>query len=324
MNDDSETFIIEDENVFSIPLVHNPRGLVKLLKKFSDNDTALKHTTHSWDAGRNKGIFIDIAHFLDKVKQEYDAFSFELNNLKRALNAKIFAVLLNKNICTTGWGDKDPKKRIKFGWSSPELMEACMADPTMEPKDFILPEKYQLIRGGNTIQRFRDVIDVFKDQIEIRDENSALLNLIRAKHRSELYSFNNPVIENLGNKTFYTDVSNFSNALNLIFDNIRKRPHHPNVSYTVRNKRNDAYSLEITHIDSFCRGMSIHDEKFQLKKGDFGDIADYLKNLCDWSIESIFEEGNYRVNLLASETDVPPYEVIENAEGFKYILTFYK
>jgi hypothetical protein len=45
-------------------------------------------------------------------------------------------------------GHGDPKKRIYFGWSSPELLEACNKNPSLHPEDFILPEQYQIQRGG--------------------------------------------------------------------------------------------------------------------------------------------------------------------------------
>ncbi len=308
----------------SVPRIHRPKELVQLLRRFSINDSALKYSTHSWDAGRDVDMFKDLGHFLAKVKQEYGEFSMKLSNLKYPLNGKIFGFLLNEEVEKSGWGDKDPKKRIYFGWSSPELREACITDTSLNPEDFILPDKYQIIRGGKTIQRFKHVIDVFKNEIEIRDENSALLNLLLGKHRNRLYSFPDPAIENLENKTFYTDVSTLSKALDLIFDNIQKRPHHAKVGYSVRNKDNESYVLEITQYDSFNTGKSINDERFRLEKGDFGDIANQLTNLCDWSIESLFEEGSYRINLLVSDPMVPHHEKLDKVDGFKYLLTFYK
>jgi hypothetical protein len=140
----------------------------------------------------------------------------------------------------------------------------------------------------------------------------------------KLHSFPDPIIENLENKTFYTDVSTLSKALDLIFENIQKRPHHARIGYSVRNKDNETYVLEITQYESFNTGKSINDERFRLEKGDFGDIANQLTNLCDWSIESLFQEGSYRINLLVSDPKIPHLEKVDKADGFKYILTFYK
>jgi uncharacterized protein YwgA len=70
--------------------------------------------------------------------------------------------------------------------------------------------------------------------------------------------------------------------------------------------------------------LSIYDDKLNLKRGDFSTIKDKLRNLCDWGIESDFAEGAYRINYLVSDNEIPAYEKILSAEGFKHILTFYK
>jgi hypothetical protein len=308
----------------SIPIIHNPKELVTLLKNFSINGSALKYTTHSWDAGRDANLFKDISEFLSRAKIEYNKFSFNLKLLSENLNGKIYNFLFHKDISQTGWGDRIPSKRIYFGWSSPDLLEACSIDASLNPEDYILPSKYQLQRAGKTLQKFKHVIDVFKNEIEIRDENSALLNLILQKHDTFLTGFTNPIISNLDNKTFYTDVQWLSKALDMIFENIQMRPQNGLVSYVLKDERDDAYVLEILHVNSYNTGKSIRDEKLQLAKGNFGDIAKYLKNLCDWSIESQFTEGCYRINYLTSDSAELPYKELERAEGFKHILTFYK
>jgi len=82
--------------------------------------------------------------------------------------------------------------------------------------------------------------------------------------------------------------------------------------------------LEILHKNSFNDGKSFEDRKFQLKSGDFAEVSKYLKNLCDWSIESRFLEGNYRINFLSSEKEQTLIEKIEKSDGFKHVFKFYK
>ena len=308
----------------NIPIFHNPKKLVTLLKNFSVNDSALKYTTHSWDAGRDANMFKDLTEFLSIAKNQYNEFSFPLNSLSRNLHGKINSFLFNKDIAETGWGDPNPAKRIRFGWSSPELTEACFLDASLNPEDFILPIKYQIQRAGKTLQKFKHVIDVFKNEIEIRDENSALLNLILQKHDNYLMSFSDPLASNLENKTFYTDIQWLSKALDLIFEGIQKYPQHPEVEYYVEETENDRMILNILHRNSFKTGMSIHDDKLNLKRGDFSTIKDKLRNLCDWSIESQFAEGFYRINYLVSDKETQAHQKIETTPGFKHILTFYK
>jgi hypothetical protein len=315
---DVTTEVKTDRN--TLPVFHKPKELVSLLKKFSVNDSALKYTTHSWDAGRDKGIFKDLEDFLQKARQEYSEFSFLLHGLSRNLNAKIYNFLFEKEISHKGWGEK----RIKFGWSSPELIHACKNNPDLIPEDFIIPEEYQLQVAGQTIQKFKQVINIFKNEIEIRDENSVLENLILKKHDRHLISFSPPKIINLENKSFYTDIQWLSKALDLIFKGIQDRPQHRVVEYFVTENNNEKLVLNILHKESFKRGTTIYDEKLNLTRGDFGPIKDYLKNLCDWSIESEFSEGAYRINYLVSDNEIPAYEKIMSAEGFKHILTFYK
>lgn len=307
-----------------IPVFHKPKELVALLKNFSVNDSALKYTTHSWDAGRDANMFKDLSEFLSIAKSQYSEFSYALKGLSENLNGKIYNFLFNKDIAKSGWGDINPKKRIYFGWSSPELLEACKNDISLNPEDFILPEKFQIQRSGKTLQKFKHIIDVFKNEIEVRDENSALLNLILQKHDNYLISFSAPKVSNLENKTFYTDIQWLGKALDLIFEGIQKYPQHPVVEYAVTENNNDRLVLTILHRNSFKNGLSIYDDKLNLKRGDFSTIKDKLQNLCDWCIESEFAEGAYRINYLVSDSENPAYEKIMSAEGFKHILTFYK
>ncbi len=308
----------------TIPIVHNPKELVALLKNFSVNDSALKYTTHSWDAGRDSNIFKDLTEFLSIAKSQYNEFSFQINSLSRNLHGKINNFLFNKEIAETGWGDPNPVKRIRFGWSSPELTEACNTDASLNPEDFILPEKYQIQRGGKTLQKFKHIIDIFKNEIEIRDENSALLNLILQKHDKYLISFPDPFVCNLENKTFYTDLQSLSKALDLIFEGIQKYSQHPEVEYYVEDVNSDRMILNILHKNSFKRGLSIYDDKLNLSRGDFSTIKDKLLNLCDWSIESHFAEGFYRINYLVSDNQIQAHQKIDSTQGFKHLLTFYK
>jgi hypothetical protein len=307
-----------------IPVFHKPKELVALLKNFSVNDSALKYTTHSWDAGRDANMFKDLSEFLSIAKSQYSEFSYALKGLSENLNGKIYNFLFNKEIAKSGWGDINPKKRIYFGWSSHELLEACKNDISLNPEDFILPEKFQIQRSGKTLQKFKHIIDVFKNEIEVRDENSALLNLILQKHDNYLISFSAPKVSNLENKTFYTDIQWLGKALDLIFEGIQKYPQHPVVEYAVTESNNDRLVLTILHRNSFKNGLSIYDDKLNLKRGDFSTIKDKLQNLCDWCIESEFAEGAYRINYLVSDNENPAYEKIMSAEGFKHILTFYK
>ncbi|WP_197474558.1 hypothetical protein, partial [Tenacibaculum ovolyticum] len=309
----------KDKSINTFPIIHQPQKLVALLKNFSKNSSVLKYTTHSWDAGRDSGLFKDIDTFLEKSEKEYKQFSFQLKELNKNLNAKIYSFLFRKDIELKGWG----VNRIRFGWSSSKIQKDCESNLKLNPEDVILPEQSQMIISGKLIQKFKHVIEVFKDEIEIRDENSGLLNLILEKHDTHLIDFKNPILENLENKTFYTDVQWLSKALDLIFLNIKSRSDFLQMSYKVKETKAGIFKLEILHHNSFNKGMSIQDKKLKLDTGTFGDISNYLKNLCDWSIESKFQEGEFRINYLISESNIETFESINECKGFKHILTFY-
>lgn len=307
---------------FDLPIVHQPKDLITILKKFSLNKTVLKYATHSWDGGKDEEVFKDFEDFLVKLRKEFKQIN-ELKKLNKHLWAKILSFLLNKNVGRDGWG----YHRIKFGWSSPELLHKMRENSSQKPENIIIPLESQFFlltkNGTQLIQKFQQVIDIFKNEIEIRDENSALEELILKYHDKHLEGFKILNASNLKNKNFYTDVYYFEKALDLAFDNIRKRSTYKNVSY-ILNEDDDSFTLNIIHHESYAIGRSITDQKLSSKYGDMGLMKSWLTNLCDWSIESHFKEGKYRINYLVSDNTTSAYEILEEIEGFKHIFKFFK
>ncbi|PWN59764.1 reverse transcriptase domain-containing protein [Chryseobacterium viscerum] len=312
----------ENDKVYILPIIHTPKEVVKILNKFTLNNSALKYSTHNWDSGQNEDIFKDLADFIKKARSEFYPASEQLKMLKKELHAKIFSFLFNEKVAEKGWGIH----RIKFGWSSPELLKE-MENNIIKPENCILPKNAQFIlktnTGNQTIQKFKQVIDIFKNEIEIRDENSILLNLLLEKHDMHLNGFEIKEAKDLENTNFFTDVDYFSKALTLVFENIQKRPEHKIVSYVIKEK-SDSYILEIMHHNSTAKGKSYKDKKLSLQSGDFGTIKMHLLNLCEWSVESEFKEGPTRINFLHSNEDTLPYEKIDDVKGFKHVFKFYK
>lgn len=319
----SDSLETEKIDKIEIPFYHEPRALVKILHKFTLNNTALKYSTHNWDAGQDENIFRDLPDFIKKANKEFYPVSEHLKILKYELYAKITSFLFFEKVAEKGWGTH----RIKFGWSSPELLAGMSNDPNLKPENFILPEKAQFLLSKNsseeTIQKFKQVIDIFKNEIEIRDENSVLEELLIDKHDTYLKGFKIKYITNLVNTNFFTDVDYFNKALNLVFENIQKRPEHREVSYIIKDE-SEYYILEIIHHGSTAKGKSFKHKKLSLQSGDFGTLKTLLFNLCDWSIETQFKEGPARINFLISNQNTPAFEKIDHAEDFKYIFKFYK
>lgn len=314
--------VTQNNGGLKLPIEHTPKELVRILNKFTLNNSALKYSTHNWDAGQDEDIFKDLPDFLKKASKEFSPVSEYLRSLKKELHAKIMSFLFNEKVAEKGWGIH----RVKFGWSSPELLKEIQISD-IKPENFTLPQNAQFRletnRGNETIQKFKQVIDIFKNEIEIRDENSILQDLLLEKHDKHLNGFTIREMQNLENTNFFTDVDYFSRALTLIFQNIQKRPEHRFVSYILLDEP-DSNILEIIHHGSTAKGKSIKDKKLSLESGDFGTISMHLLNLCEWSIESEFKEGPIRINFLDSDKDTPPYVKIDRVDGFKYIFKFYK
>jgi RNA-directed DNA polymerase len=308
----------------SKPILHAPKELVSILKKFSVENSVLRYATHTWDAGKEEQRFDGYEDFIRKIKSEFDLIDNHFIKLSPMLRAKIVAFLFQKNINESkGWGTQ----RIKFGWSSPEIREALLLNPEIQPENILLPVQHQFVlknaNGITTIQRFKQVIDIFKNEIEIRDDSSALLDLILELHDRFLPELPILNLENLDDKSFYVDVDYLRKALELIFLGMSSQSEKYQMSYTMEETK-EFYSLRILHHHSFCRGLSKDSEKFGLHRGDFSTIKNRLTNLCDWSIETEFAEGSYRVNFLSSDPGLASTEKTLEQPGFSHILKFYK
>lgn len=317
---DSSTGSIE---LINLPVFHRPYELVQILKCFTIENSVLKFATHSWDAGNDENQFDGYLDFIGKARKQFDRVNLRLKILSPQLRAKILAFLFNENVGENGWGTH----RIKIGWSSPEIAETLINRSEIKPENIYLPKIAHFIynnwQGNQTVQRFKQVIDIFKNEIEIRDENSALLNIILWYHDHFLGGFKIKSFDNFENKSFYTDVDYLLKVLDVVFRGIQSRTMYKEVSYHLVDNP-DFYELIIVQHDSFCKGISLNDAKFNLTRGDYASIKNWLNNLCDWSIESEFAEGIYRLNFLTSDRTCPKAEKKRHTEGFKHIFKFYK
>ena len=318
----------------TIPILHNPKELVILLSKFSENSHPLKYACHSWEDGRVDDLFQDYSDFIKKFDEVGRAVCFKIQKLKKSLGTKILHFLNTNNEEGKYYIKDQPKKyywgeyRMIYGWKSKELSNWAKKNSALDPFEFPLPQKSVISKrnGDIEISKFGDVIRVFKDEIEIRPEESALYNLIAELRRKHLgLDFKVNINDNLKGKQFYTDVHDFKRALNKIFREISVRAIHPIVSVSSYNFPQDEYTtIEILHHESYCIDKSSEEMTKEIVDGDFADIIKYLENLCDWSIESKFNDGTLRINYLSSSESDLAKMAIDKAEGFKHIFKFYK
>lgn len=294
---------------------HNPKELVKLLSNFT-NDTPLKYTTHSWDFGTLQKVYGNFAGFMKVVKAKWKEIEEEVEFLSPELHKKIYDFILNDK--PSYWNTEDS---LNVGWSSLEGL-AKWCDSDKNPFDFKLDSS--IIVKGQQIDTFGKVINLFKKEIEIRKEGDILENLfIEQEDRLDLY-FDVECIK-LKGKKFYTNTEYLKKSLTRIFDIIKKYGDIEKLfEIEVKCEENEYIDIVILHVDSESN-TSVSEMLKAKDRGDFQELNKTFENLCDWSIESSYEDENYRVNYLRSDSSVKEIEKLDyKPKGFTYRLRFYK
>lgn len=311
------------------PLINKAPSLVKLMNHFSDNMKALKYTTHSWEHGK----FENYDDFMRKIKVEWNQIKDELKSLNPRLHAKISNFLFNEKLGTKQkengyyyvWGEK----RLKFGWAS-HALKKFMESNNSDPFACAIPEEIKKLDKEYNLLYFDNYKTEFKNEIEIREDNSGLEMLINNLWTSEIgYDFN-VYQKDIEGKSFFTDVTFIKSTIQLIFKSFKSESRHmfSEIFCKVIENFNENYiELLIMQKNSMCR-RSIDDPKIvNPRGGDFSSIIRNLKNLADFSIVSKFNDGNiYRINYLTSNENVEHIEKLEKeyaCDGFTYVLKFY-
>jgi hypothetical protein len=308
------------------PKIHNARSLARLMNQFSDNSKALKYTTHSWEHGR----FQSYEDFITKIKEEWNEINKELKSLNPRLNAKISNFLFNSNLGEKKddkyyhvWGEK----QLKFGWASKGL-EAYLKDVDANPFSCPIPNEIKSLDRKHNLLLFDHYVSEFKNEIEIREDNSALVSLINNLWTRELtYDFNVSQINTEG-VSFFTDVPYLKSVIKVIFGTFKKRSQFSNITCSIEQNFEDNYlELSICQLNSKCN-RSIEDPKIVSPTGgDFSTLIKNLLNLADFSVIGEFRDGaKYKVNYLSSNSEVENVEKLEHnypCNGFTYLIKFY-
>lgn len=317
-----------------LPVSHKPKELERLLNKFSENNHPLKYASHSWGDGKIDEHFDSYGDFIKKFDELGRSVCFEIQKIKKSLGTKILHFLNTPNENGKYIKKSEPvdyywgEYRMKYGWKSKELSIWASDNPSIDPFEFPLPNKTIITRWNQDLEisKFKDIVGLFKSEIEIRPDKSDLYNLfleLRRKHLGR--DFRVDVGESLKGKQFYTDVHDFKRALNKIFHEISVRTIHPVVSISAKNYTEYGHTIiEVLHAESYCTEKTSKEMFKEINNGDFADILSYLENLCDWSVESEFSDGAYRINYLTSSETEGAVFPIEKAEGFKHVFKFYK
>ncbi len=299
---------------------NNPKKLVNILTNFR-KDTPIKYTTHIWDMNFTSE-YGDFDGYIAKVREDWDKIENDLKALSQNIHKKIYNFLLNKE-ANKNWCSKDGDD-VCIGWSSlVGLREWC--NNGNNPFACRLEKSYKI--EGKTITTFGEVINIFKQEIQIRNENNVLENIftdIEEKLDDELDSVFEIETIKLKGKSFYTDVEKFKNVLDRIFSEIKKRQEFNKIRVEMKEDKNEKYmELYITQMGS--KSNRSKEEMLNISSGgDMATIKENLKNLCDWSIESCDEEEAYKVNYLKND-NIANTEVLDTIpDGFTYIMRFYR
>lgn len=286
-----------------IKITHDPIELVKILSNFTI-DTPFKLTTHLWDDPKGELFekYGSFEGFMSEVKKQFDEMKSELQELSPNLYKKISVFLMETSPDEAySWC---AKTHINIGWSSLKgLKEHC--DSGKLPKDFKLPKP--IFMGRKQIATFGEIVDLFKQEIEVK----------ATYHIASL-----PDIE-FSKRDFYTDTQKFSTAIAKIFKQM-KSEEYPQIEVSNKELLEDrSIEIKITQVGS--PGDKNAESMLQeINDGDFADIKEALTNLCDWSIESSFEDESFRVNYLHSNNVKDIEQLTTKPRGFTHILRFYK
>jgi hypothetical protein len=316
---------IESNNLY--PIHHTPIKTVELLKYFTANDKDLKYSTHSWEEGK----YNSYEEYIENIKLEWNEIKDELKNQSLRLFAKISNFLFNENLGQKnekGYYDVWGEKRLKFGWASPEL-RIHMKEPGNSPFSCPIPDKIKDLDKKHSLVYFKDYADIFKNEIEFREDSNNFKKMILDLWESELsYDFEIKGIKELVGFSFFTDVSYVKHSIRILFGDLFKtKPEFPLIIIEKQsNFENEGYHLiRITQKNSFVT-RKIDDPKFANPTGNLHSIIENLKNLADYSIISRFADGkNYRINYLTSTENkfIQELEICDEVLGFTHEFKFY-
>jgi hypothetical protein len=320
-----EVITIKDESIY--PIIHNPSTTVSLLKYFTANDKNLKYSTHSWEEGK----YDSYEDFLSKISFEWNEIKDEIKKQSKRLHAKISSFLFNNKLGKKNeigfyevWGEN----RLKFGWSSEELI-IHMSEAGNSPFSCPIPEHIKQLDKKYNLHYFKDYAEVFKNEIEFREDSNNFKKMILDIWENELgYDYKLNGLEQLVGFSLFTDVALVKASVVKIFEMFKGKPHYPVISVEKNSSfENRGYHLfTITQIDSFVT-RSIDDPKITNPSGNLNTIIEQLKNLSDYSIVSRFQDGNtYRINYLSSSTTsefIVKLPDDETALGITHELKFY-
>jgi ankyrin repeat protein len=314
-------YITSEQEILKRSNRHDPKRLIDILTCFT-KDNPVKYTTHSFDWS-SYGTY---ENFMLKVSEAFKVIAYDFEYLSPNLYDKTFKFLFAENLNQTNtWG----MSRVSFGWSSPEIkLHALTGEKEKHQEKAIyyqLPEAHVKKVNGRYLRTFNDVCNIFKNEIEFRDDENLLQLLTEIDEKVFDFEFVVDYI-NLESISFYTDVEYFGRAVEKIFELFKhygKDKYKHVVIEAVKSVDGEYFDLLITHTGS-CTTKGREKMMQETDDGDFHDIRELLQSLCDWSILACFQNDSYKINYLSIESEqVTVSDLQQIPEGFTHQLRFY-
>lgn len=333
-------------------IVHDPEFVVNKLKLFT-SDPIMKWTTHFWDilSETDSGNFRSTEDYFDSIKARFDDFvklqKYNKNLWWKVIYPFIFQNKLSKKDSREipyEWGEYD----IKIGWQYPGIIKdwtvenydkktsATKKTPFEMPisPEHITEEANQKYRElfGKEIRYFGDVVELFKREIEFREETQDFYFEVKSLARQELGEFHIKGLETLKHLSFFTYTSAVLKSIRRIFRMIQTRTEHREVIIEGKKLRDlNHIELRIIHKNSVSFKNSNHN-KLTRPSGDLLEVIKNLISVCDFEIESKFIDGNYKIIYLGESNKItyinnqlevsPTKQLLSDVQGFTYILKF--
>lgn len=276
-------------------LTHRPDYITKYLQKFGGN-SAFKWATHAWE----EKIYESITDFIDELNKDKEYQ--EIFNCNRDLYNLIKYFLYEPK------NEIDDNGKLKFGW--PNLYEMKIGwqfpknliidwckenydhklNDLKYPFQFVLPLELQPKTQikGKMISTFENVVDVFKTEIQFRD-NYLYREIDKKRRQTSNFSFIG--IDKLEKLDFYTYTHGFLAAVNNVINEIKKRETEKNIhfNYIMYEKY---LIIDITHENSYPTRIINTNSLTQFMGGGMKTIAENVFSLCDFSVISKFKNQN--------------------------------
>lgn len=314
---------------------HSPQAIYNFMKNFSQGNLALKYTTHRWDKDENgKFRWRNFDSFYEEYNKDLENSDSHITlasmfSYSKPLRNTIYNFLKPHTKQDRIWSKE---YGLEVGYCFPEgaMKEWMKSHPDKEPYQMplrALDEQYRPkgVIDGKILSNFGDLINIFKQTIEFRDES--LYELFKSVFIGVGYNIKEEDIENLKGCDIYTDTFTIKQVLKKIEENINARTAHKDVTITT-NKESHWLIIDITQIGSFSY-RNINDDKIK-KTGNLIYIKEMLQSLCDFSVISKFKdngkEETYQIDyLFADDADTEPrcVKLSDDAKGFTYRLKFY-